>query len=88
MSIVTVSNAPSNERALNTLKKWVMTNDPVFLGGVDKGLVLGVLNRISSLMIKLVYKLYKGSSFISAYTLGVKNAKKLIINKFDFYSQN
>ena len=44
MSIVTARNAPSHERALNTLKKWgVMANDAFFLGGVDKGLVLGVL---------------------------------------------
>ena len=44
VSIVTARNAPSHERALNTLKKWgVMANDAFFLGGVDKGLVLGVL---------------------------------------------
>jgi 5'-nucleotidase len=44
VSIVTARNAPSHERALNTLKDWgVMTNDAFFLGGVDKGLVLGVL---------------------------------------------
>ena len=41
---MTARNAPSHERALNTLKEWgVMTNDAFFLGGVDKGLVLGVL---------------------------------------------
>lgn len=44
VSIVTARNAPSHERALNTLKDWgVMANDAFFLGGVDKGLVLGVL---------------------------------------------
>lgn len=44
VSIVTARNAPSHERAINTLKRWgVMTNDAFFLGGVDKGLVLGVL---------------------------------------------
>ncbi|BFT30209.1 5'-nucleotidase [Alteromonas sp. D210916BOD_24] len=44
VSIVTARNAPSHERALNTLKEWgVMTNDAFFLGGVDKSLVLGVL---------------------------------------------
>ncbi len=44
VSIVTARNAPSHERALNTLKDWgVMTNDAFFLGGVDKGLILGVL---------------------------------------------
>jgi len=44
VSIVTARNAPSHERALNTLKGWgVMANDAFFLGGVDKGLILGVL---------------------------------------------
>lgn len=44
VSIVTARNAPSHERAINTLKEWgVMTNDAFFLGGVDKGLILGVL---------------------------------------------
>ncbi|WP_273803447.1 5'-nucleotidase [Providencia rettgeri] len=44
VSIVTARNAPSHERAINTLKQWgVITNDAFFLGGVDKGLVLGVL---------------------------------------------
>ncbi|MDN2661971.1 5'-nucleotidase [Psychromonas sp. 14N.309.X.WAT.B.A12] len=44
VSIVTARNAPSHERALNTLKEWgVMTNDAFFLGGVDKGLILAVL---------------------------------------------
>jgi 5'-nucleotidase len=44
VSIVTARNAPSHERALNTLRDWgVMANDAFFLGGVDKGLILGVL---------------------------------------------
>ncbi|MGO4998866.1 5'-nucleotidase [Oceanisphaera sp. W20_SRM_FM3] len=44
VSIVTARNAPSHERALNTLKGWgVMTNDAFFLGGVDKSLILGIL---------------------------------------------
>lgn len=44
VSIVTARNAPSHERALNTLKDWgVMTNDAFFLGGVDKSLVLRIL---------------------------------------------
>ncbi|MBJ7537766.1 5'-nucleotidase [Marinomonas transparens] len=44
VSIVTARNAPSHERALNTLKMWgVTTNDAFFLGGVDKGLILEVL---------------------------------------------
>ncbi len=44
VSIVTARNAPSHERALNTLKEWgVMANDAFFLGGIEKGKVLGVL---------------------------------------------
>ena len=44
VSIVTARNAPSHERALKTLKNWgVNANDAFFLGGVEKGLVLGVL---------------------------------------------
>lgn len=44
VSIVTARNAPSHERAMNTLKSWgVMANDAFFLGGIDKGKVLGVL---------------------------------------------
>jgi len=44
VSIVTARNAPSHERALNTLKEWgVMANDAFFLGGIEKGRVLGVL---------------------------------------------
>jgi 5'-nucleotidase len=44
VSIVTARNAPSHERALNTLKSWgVMANDAFFLGGIDKGRILGVL---------------------------------------------
>ncbi|MFG6447366.1 5'-nucleotidase [Roseateles sp. BYS180W] len=44
VSIVTARNAPSHERALNTLKSWgVMANDGFFLGGIEKGKVLGVL---------------------------------------------
>ena len=44
VSIVTARNAPSHERALNTLKSWgVMVNDAFFLGGIEKGKVLGVL---------------------------------------------
>ncbi|WP_413723575.1 5'-nucleotidase [Sodalis sp. RH24] len=37
ISIVTARNAPSHERALNTLKSWgVMANDAFFLGGIEK----------------------------------------------------
>lgn len=44
VSIVTARNAPSHERALKTLESWgVHANDAFFLGGIDKGIVLGVL---------------------------------------------
>ncbi len=44
VSIVTARNAPSHERALNTLKSWgVMANDGFFLGGIEKGKVLAIL---------------------------------------------
>ena len=44
VSIVTARNAPSHERAINTLKSWgVIVNDAFFLGGVEKKLVLDVL---------------------------------------------
>jgi 5'-nucleotidase len=44
VSIVTARNAPSHERALNTLKSWgVMANDAFFLGGIEKARVLAVL---------------------------------------------
>ncbi|WP_243888147.1 5'-nucleotidase [Shewanella algae] len=44
VSIVTARNAPSHERAINTLKSWgVMANDAFFLGGIEKKLVLNVL---------------------------------------------
>lgn len=44
VSIVTARNAPSHERALNTLKSWgVMANDAFFLGGIEKRRVLAVL---------------------------------------------
>jgi 5'-nucleotidase len=43
-SIVTARNAPSHERALNTLKQWDVTVDDMFLmGGIEKGRVLSVL---------------------------------------------
>lgn len=44
VSIVTARNAPSHERALNTLKSWgVMVNDGFFLGGIEKRKVLQIL---------------------------------------------
>ena len=43
ISIVAARNAPSHERAMNTLKSWgVMANDAFFLGGIEKGKMLGV----------------------------------------------
>lgn len=44
VSIITARNAPSHERALQTLKSWgVMVNDAFFLGGIEKDRVLSVL---------------------------------------------
>lgn len=44
VSLVTARNAPSHERALNTLKSWgVMPNDAFFLGGIDKKRILQIL---------------------------------------------
>lgn len=44
VAIVTARNAPSHERAVNTLKSWgVRVNDAFFLGGVEKKRVLEVL---------------------------------------------
>ena len=44
VSIVTARNAPSHERAIKTLRDWgVMANDAFFLGGIEKGKILGVL---------------------------------------------
>ncbi|WP_369388211.1 5'-nucleotidase [Streptomyces sp. CG1] len=45
VSIVTARNAPAHERAVTSLKQWgVAVNDAFFLGGIDKGAVMGVLN--------------------------------------------
>lgn len=42
-SIITARNAPSHERAINTLNKWDVTVDEMFLmGGVDKTRILNV----------------------------------------------
>ncbi|WP_459715410.1 5'-nucleotidase [Actinophytocola sp. KF-1] len=44
VSVVTARNAPSHERAVASLKAWGVTvNDAFFLGGLDKGPILGVL---------------------------------------------
>jgi len=43
-AIVTARNAPSHERAINTLKKWGVTVDEMFLlGGIEKKRVLDIL---------------------------------------------
>lgn len=45
ISIVTARNAPSHKRVINTLRKWnVNVNEAFFLGGVNKSLILKVLN--------------------------------------------
>ncbi|WKE72600.1 5'-nucleotidase [Streptomyces sp. WP-1] len=44
VSIVTARNAPAHERAVNSLKQWgVRVNGAFFLGGIDKGAVMKVL---------------------------------------------
>jgi 5'-nucleotidase len=44
VSVVTARNAPSHERAVASLKAWGVTvNEAFFLGGLDKGPILGVL---------------------------------------------
>ena len=44
VSIVTARSAPAHERAVASLKAWGVTvNDAFFLGGIDKGTILGVL---------------------------------------------
>lgn len=43
-SIVTARNAPSHERAINTLNKWGVAVDEMFLmGGVDKSRILNII---------------------------------------------
>ncbi|OIK28619.1 5'-nucleotidase [Streptomyces malaysiense] len=45
VSIVTARNAPAHERAVNSLKQWgVRVDDAFFLGGIDKGAVMRVLD--------------------------------------------
>ncbi|MCJ1675974.1 5'-nucleotidase [Streptomyces sp. APSN-46.1] len=44
VSLVTARNAPAHERAVRSLKNWGVTvNDAFFLGGIDKGAIIGVL---------------------------------------------
>lgn len=45
ISVVTARNAPSHERAINTLRDWgIMVNEAFFLGGIDKSSVLQVIS--------------------------------------------
>ncbi|WP_406349815.1 5'-nucleotidase [Streptomyces sp. NBC_00658] len=45
VSIVTARNAPTHERPVMSLKEWGVTvNDAFFLGGIEKGAVMEVLN--------------------------------------------
>ncbi|MEV6835209.1 5'-nucleotidase [Streptomyces sp. NPDC051133] len=45
VSIVTARNAPAHERAVRSLKQWgVRVNGAFFLGGIDKGAVMKVLD--------------------------------------------
>ena len=44
VSMVTARNAPAHTRAIKTLKSWgLRVNDAFFLGGWEKGAVLGIL---------------------------------------------
>lgn len=44
VAVVTARNAPAHERVIHTLRQWGVTfDDAFFLGGIDKGTVLGVL---------------------------------------------
>jgi 5'-nucleotidase len=44
VSIVTARNAPAHERVVNTLREWgISINEAFFLGGVEKRLVLEIL---------------------------------------------
>jgi 5'-nucleotidase len=44
VSIVTARSAPAHERAVNSLKAWGVTvNDAFFLGGINKGAIMSVL---------------------------------------------
>ena len=53
VSLVTARSAPAHERAIASLKAWGVTvNDAFFLGGIDKGTIMPVCDRISSSMIR------------------------------------
>lgn len=44
VAVVTARSAPAHERAINSIRKWgLRVNDAFFLGGIDKGPILGVL---------------------------------------------
>ncbi|MFH8439066.1 5'-nucleotidase [Streptomyces sp. NPDC018007] len=44
VSLVTARNAPAHDRAVQSLKGWGVTvNDAFFLGGIDKGRIMGIL---------------------------------------------
>ena len=44
VGVVTARSAPAHERAINSIRKWGLSvNDAFFLGGIDKGPILGVL---------------------------------------------
>ena len=44
VAVVTARSAPAHERAINSIHQWGLhVNDAFFLGGIDKGPVLGVL---------------------------------------------
>ena len=44
VGVVTARSAPAHERAINSIRKWgLRVNDSFFLGGIDKGPILGVL---------------------------------------------
>jgi 5'-nucleotidase len=45
ISIVTARSAPAHERAINTLRKWkIHVDEAFFLGGMEKGRVLEIMN--------------------------------------------
>ncbi|MGC9808269.1 5'-nucleotidase [Schaalia odontolytica] len=44
VAVVTARSAPAHERAINSIRQWgLRVNDAFFLGGVDKGPILAVL---------------------------------------------
>lgn len=44
VAVVTARSAPAHERAINSIHQWgLRVNDAFFLGGVDKGPILAVL---------------------------------------------